>query len=427
MISARILRQLEQIDWDFSTHLPGTTKSIHWYPGTFPSDLPTTLIQALTKPGDLVIDPYGGVGTTALEALRQGRKAWIVEANPIGCLVAYVAGGVLLLKGANPKLPAMLIQMVRGIVLRSLGGQSSPALIETDSKLAGEVDLILKRLIKPTPLQFSQNYSLKPNSAKLGNWIEDRTLKNIEKLLLALNEDDVGVVGRLLGVTMVSAILRPSSSQTKSWGHIADNVRPKEFVPKDVLGLCLRWLSRLETIVEMTEVARFSHPAKQELRYWVSAHNWLLPSLPGTSPDTEGQLIVTSPPYADAIDYTLAQRLSLYALGLEDEDLAGLCRGEIGARRKRFDSGSHSVWASALSESLVKQTKTMGKPSVAAFVLPHKDAGREQGNIALKEGMVANGWEQVLEIDRSIRQMRVRQSWTSIKKETICIFGRMAD
>ena len=138
-------------------------------------------------------------------------------------------------------------------------------------------------------------------------------------------------------------------------------------------------------------------------------------------------MIVTSPPYADAIDYTLAQRLSLYALGFEDEGLAGLCRSEIGARRKRFDSGSYRVWASALSESLVKQTKTMGKPSFAAFVLPHKDAGREQGNIALKEGMVANGWEQLLKIDRSIRQMRARQSWTSIKKETIFIFGRMAD
>lgn len=427
MISARILRQLEQIDWDFSEHLPGTTKSIHWYPGTFPSDLPTTLIQALSTPGDLVIDPYGGIGTTALEALRQGRKAWIVEANPIGCLVAYVAGGILLLKGVNPKLPAMLVHMIRSIVIRSLDRKSSPSLIETDSRLAGEVDLILKRLIKPAPLQFSQPYSLKPNTAKLAEWIEDRTLKDLGKVLHAIDEEDVGVVGRLLGLTMVSAILRPSSSQTRSWGHIADNVKPKEFVPKDVLGLCLRWLSRVDTILGKTEVARISPPQKQEVRYWLSAHNWLLPSLPPIIPHTKGQLIVTSPPYADAIDYTLAQRLSLYALGFKDEDIAGLCRDEIGARRKRFDSGSHKIWASALSESLVKQTKIMGLPSFAAFVLPHKDAGREQGNDALKEGMVANGWEPVLEIDRSIRQIRARQSWTSIKKETIYIFGQTSN
>lgn len=426
MISARTLRQLGQIDWDFPEHLPGTTKSIHWYPGTFPSDLPTTLIQALSKAGDLVIDPYGGVGTTALEALRQGRKAWSIETNPIGCLTAYVAGGLVLLKAVNPMLPPVLVNMLRDIVLQCMGRHGDLVLLETPSTYGAQADSILGTLIKPTPNVVTLRYPALPNLAKLSEWIEKKTLAEINSVIEALNNKPIGDFGRLLGLTMVSAILRPASSQTKSWGHIADNVKPKIFEYKDAYGLCLRWLSRVDTICKRTDVAHIPCDCN-ELRYWVSFHNWIQPGQPELVPAPKGGLLVTSPPYANAIDYTLAQRLSLYALGLIDEEIINLCRQEIGARRKRTDSVSHQNWASQMSEALCKQIAHMSQISCAAFVLPHKDAGRELGTEALKECMANNGWTLATEIDRSIRQIRARQSWTSIKKETIYIFNQETD
>ena len=45
------------------------------HPCQFPVELVERLVLALTKPGDLVVDPYIGSGTTAVAALLHGRRA----------------------------------------------------------------------------------------------------------------------------------------------------------------------------------------------------------------------------------------------------------------------------------------------------------------------------------------------------------------
>jgi DNA modification methylase len=49
---------------------------------TYPPDLIKPCIMAGTKPGDVVIDPFGGSGTTGQVALELGRKAILIELNP---------------------------------------------------------------------------------------------------------------------------------------------------------------------------------------------------------------------------------------------------------------------------------------------------------------------------------------------------------
>lgn len=49
---------------------------------TMPPDLAERCIKAGTKPGDTVLDPFGGAGTTALVADRLGRSAILCELNP---------------------------------------------------------------------------------------------------------------------------------------------------------------------------------------------------------------------------------------------------------------------------------------------------------------------------------------------------------
>jgi hypothetical protein len=44
------------------------------HPCQFPVALVERLILALTNPGDLVVDPYIGVGTTAVAGIRHGRR-----------------------------------------------------------------------------------------------------------------------------------------------------------------------------------------------------------------------------------------------------------------------------------------------------------------------------------------------------------------
>jgi len=55
-------------------------KAAHF--ATFPPDLIEPCILAGSRPGDVVLDPFGGAGTTALVAQRHGRRSVYIELNP---------------------------------------------------------------------------------------------------------------------------------------------------------------------------------------------------------------------------------------------------------------------------------------------------------------------------------------------------------
>ncbi len=48
----------------------------------FPLGIPRRLIAEYSNPGDLVYDPFGGIGSTALMAVQAGRRAYSSELNP---------------------------------------------------------------------------------------------------------------------------------------------------------------------------------------------------------------------------------------------------------------------------------------------------------------------------------------------------------
>ena len=48
----------------------------------YPSEIPRRAILAGSKPGDTILDPFGGSGTTGMAATELGRKAVLIELNP---------------------------------------------------------------------------------------------------------------------------------------------------------------------------------------------------------------------------------------------------------------------------------------------------------------------------------------------------------
>ncbi len=52
------------------------------HPTEKPQDLIERLIEIGTAKGDLIADPFGGVGTTAAAAKATGRSCWSCEVNP---------------------------------------------------------------------------------------------------------------------------------------------------------------------------------------------------------------------------------------------------------------------------------------------------------------------------------------------------------
>jgi len=49
------------------------------HPGQTSLDITTRIIEAFTRPGDHVLDPFGGTGTTAEACLKLGRKCTLIE------------------------------------------------------------------------------------------------------------------------------------------------------------------------------------------------------------------------------------------------------------------------------------------------------------------------------------------------------------
>jgi site-specific DNA-methyltransferase (adenine-specific) len=58
------------------------------HPAPFPEELPRRLIKLYSYPGDLVLDPFAGSGTTLVAARKLGRRALGVEINPRFCQLA---------------------------------------------------------------------------------------------------------------------------------------------------------------------------------------------------------------------------------------------------------------------------------------------------------------------------------------------------
>jgi site-specific DNA-methyltransferase (adenine-specific) len=52
------------------------------HPARFPLTLPTFFINLLTTPGQMVVDPFGGTGTTGLAAEQLGRRWLVSEIDP---------------------------------------------------------------------------------------------------------------------------------------------------------------------------------------------------------------------------------------------------------------------------------------------------------------------------------------------------------
>lgn len=59
------------------------------HPAVYPVELPSFFIKLLSRPGSLVIDPFGGSGTTAIAALSEGRDCVLVDNNVQYCEIAY--------------------------------------------------------------------------------------------------------------------------------------------------------------------------------------------------------------------------------------------------------------------------------------------------------------------------------------------------
>jgi adenine-specific DNA-methyltransferase len=90
------------------------------HPCQFPTALVDRLVKSLTQPGDTVLDPFVGSGTTLVVAGANGRKSIGIEVSPKYVKIAYKrvkdfeAGSLILTTAINAKSPASAPSIVNG-------------------------------------------------------------------------------------------------------------------------------------------------------------------------------------------------------------------------------------------------------------------------------------------------------------------------
>jgi site-specific DNA-methyltransferase (adenine-specific) len=76
------LTKEEFVEWSLGIWKFAPETGISWHPSPFPEELPRRLIKLYSYPGDVILDPFLGSGTTMLVARKLSRSCIGIEINP---------------------------------------------------------------------------------------------------------------------------------------------------------------------------------------------------------------------------------------------------------------------------------------------------------------------------------------------------------
>lgn len=357
------ISRLSGLDWDFHGDKSDSPFSdLHFHPGRFVPQIPAALIGSLTSPGDRVIDPFCGSGTTLVEAQRLGRLGLGIDLNPVSCLVS------------------------RSKTLTLLADQVSKLLL-------GALDRLTSfRLENASPVS---NLEEVPVDVQLVKWYHPETGEQLRAIWAFINSQ-INLTERELLTFCFSTALMTCCAETRSWGYVCDNTQP----------LASRYVDAMSTFREKVESVIDAYQ-RRDRRWLVREAQTLTPVLvlEGDAytrlreiPDSSVDLVVTSPPYFGVIDYVKSQRLTLEWLGLKTEPLRLL---ETGARSSRHRRTAFTEYSNAL-ELVVNELCRVLKPNKAFAMVIGESAKRESVMARLNQILETAGFHIDLTINRKI-------------------------
>lgn len=266
-----------------------STHGWHSFPAKFPPQLPRSFITELTTPGDIVLDPMMGSGTTLVEAVLLGRIGVGADIDPLALqMVTTKLSSTKLLEAHT-----MGLRVVKN-ARKALEGNKS------------ELEHLLKQRFD-IPTQRFADY-----------WFAPKTQLELVALICEIERLENPLVRRFLCLAFSSIII------TKSGGvSLAEDLAHTR--PHRVAGKSLN--SAIEEFKKRVERNQDDLIPVDKAGFLVSASD--VQYLPFASESVD--LIVTSPPYAShAIDYMRAHKFSLIWLGHGITELALLRRKYIG-------------------------------------------------------------------------------------------------
>jgi DNA modification methylase len=265
---------------------------LHAFAAKFPPQLPGTFIRDLTNPGDIVLDPMMGSGTTVVEALLQGRRGIGLDIDPLALHLGH----------------AKTIKLDRHRVWNSIS-----TVLTNANNLLEEKSEIDKSL-----LQFFDHQT----KTFVDYWFFPEIQRELMVLVLAIREVKDPACRRFLELTLSSIIVTKSGGVTRArdLAHSRPHLDKNKTCKSPLEQFLVRSRRNLKGIEELKTNGQTATTIAGDAR-----------SMPFLNASID--LIVTSPPYANAIDYMRAHKFSLVWLQKPISELSKLRSVYIGSER----------------------------------------------------------------------------------------------
>ncbi len=325
---SEVFSSLQNLDWSFHEEETGfLAHDIHPYPAKFIPQIPGTLISRLSARGELVLDPFGGSGTTALEAVRLGRRAISLDANPLSALIGRAKTAYV------DRSAALELHAVRAALAAEL--QALPA--DPNELIA----------------RYAQNAPVIPNR---GKWFADSAFGELCLIKARIKKLETDVAQVIARVALSRMVIRASFQDSETRYKSVPRLVP---VGETLRRYLKEFRAVMESVCENEAITRYG------ICEFLCGN--VLDLSPGKISDGSVDLIVTSPPYGNATDYHLYHRFRLLWLGFDPVKLGHI---EIGSHLKhqREASGFNSYFED-LCNAVEVMARALRPGRYAALVL----------------------------------------------------------
>ena len=262
------------------------THGLHKYPAKFFPELPRWLIKRYSQENDIILDPFSGSGTTNVEALLLKRHSVGIDVDPFSRFISTVK--------------------VRPLAEKEL--------VEAQESLFNAVEAYQPALVLESDI---------PSFPYRDNWFNREItleLAYLKKVIESLDKSER--VKDFFKVCFSSIIRSVSNADDNCTRTVIRKVLKKQVNPSDALR------KFVETVlVKVPKMIEFSQNVPQDITVSfpenMDARNIRYDG--GTF-----DLVLTSPPYANAVDYPRTHQLELYWLGFADGTLTPLKKQHVG-------------------------------------------------------------------------------------------------
>lgn len=307
-----------------------------------------------------MLDPFCGVGTSIIEALKLRRNAIGIDINPVGTFIAETKA-----------------KMMTGKILHFNKIVAFNDYLEAKLSEFQEGDTVL---FSKNASRISLTNDQIPHFQENVDWYHGATLQMLGDVHCYIETRLTGLTKDVCRLFFISILMNSSGYQKeKPYGYYADNVKPqgnKTF--KNAYKLYRQKLDKF--ITDYTAFKKQGFFANSYRVFRNDARN--LSSLLEDKVD----LIVTSPPYLNVTDYTTAFRLAyLWYDFLSDEELKDTRKREIGARWKRKQESKLLDYIGEMDSVLTEMSACLKKNKYLCLILGESKKYNESVNTKIIE------------------------------------------